>query len=205
MTAQTDSPFFIKLVSARGLEKPEIKQWFRLCQAELPSGVLGAVQVNKPGFGIASIQLIHRKNSDGSHEYEIPLNRDVLKRELAPIRVAWKSASLQGDYTIETSASYTTDSRHKLADAIVLDQSRYDELCETLAKHQHSRWCRERQTAGWKYGLAMDLTEKTHPLLRPWEQLPESYRKVDFEAPKMFAKVLADMGYTIVKAKPRNK
>lgn len=203
MTAQTESPFFIKLVSAQGLEKPTIKQWFNLCRDELPSGVLGSVQVNKPGFGIASVQLIHRKNADGSHEYEIPLNRDVLKRELAPIRVAWKSASPGADYTIETSASYTTDSRHKLADAIVLDQSQYDELCETLAKLQHSRWCRERQSSGWKYGLAMDLTEKTHPLLRPWEQLPESYRKVDFDAPKLFAKALSDIGYTIVKTKAR--
>jgi hypothetical protein len=205
VTATTDSPFFVKLVSARALPRETVKQWFQLCKRELPSGVLGAVQVNKPNFGIASVQLIHRKNSDGSHEYEIPLNRDVLKRELAPIKVAWKDASDQGDYTIETSASYTTDSRHKLADAVTLEQNRYDELCETLAKHQHSRWCRERQSSGWKYGLAMDLTEKTHPLLRPWEDLPESYKKVDFEAPKVFAKVLKDMGYTIVKAKTKSK
>lgn len=202
MAALTESPFFIKLVTPDALDKAAVRQWFQLCKQELPSGVLGNVQVNKPNYGITNVQLIHRTAQD-EHEYEIPLNRNLLPKELAPIRQAWKLAYDQGKFDIVSSASQTADSRHRLADAVVLEQSSYDTLCETLAKHQHGRWCRERHSAGWKYGLTMDPSEKTHPLLRPWEELPEGYRKIDFETPKVFARVLDEMGYTIVKKKKK--
>jgi hypothetical protein len=35
--------------------------------------------------------------------------------------------------------------------------------------------------------------------MRPWEQLSEQYRKVDYELPKQFMDMLAEHGYVVVK------
>lgn len=41
--------------------------------------------------------------------------------------------------------------------------------------------------------------------MRPWEQLPESYRKVDYELPHLFMNMLAEQGYVVVSREELNK
>ena len=43
-------------------------------------------------------------------------------------------------------------------------------------------------TKGYRYGLGMSITEKTHPAMRPWDDLPENYRRM----PMMTDKKLLD-------------
>ena len=31
---------------------------------------------------------------------------------------------------------------------------------------------------GYRYGLKMSIEEKTHPAMRPWDDLPETYRRM---------------------------
>ena len=31
---------------------------------------------------------------------------------------------------------------------------------------------------GFRYGLNFSIKEKTHPAMRPWDDLPESYRRM---------------------------
>jgi len=31
---------------------------------------------------------------------------------------------------------------------------------------------------GYRYGLNMSINEKTHPAMRPWDDLPESYQRM---------------------------
>lgn len=44
---------------------------------------------------------------------------------------------------------------------------------------QHDQWMREKQAAGWRWGPDKDLDAKTHPLLVPYDRLPDTERRKD--------------------------
>jgi len=44
---------------------------------------------------------------------------------------------------------------------------------------QHEAWLEEKKAAGWQYGAVKDPDAKTHPLMVPYEQLPDSERRKD--------------------------
>jgi len=44
---------------------------------------------------------------------------------------------------------------------------------------QHEAWIRAKQRDGWVYGPVKDEAAKTHPSIRPFEELPETERTKD--------------------------
>ncbi len=44
---------------------------------------------------------------------------------------------------------------------------------------QHEAWVRSKQRDGWVYGEKKDEAAKTHPSLRPFDELPETERTKD--------------------------
>jgi hypothetical protein len=44
---------------------------------------------------------------------------------------------------------------------------------------QHAAWVRSKERDGWVYGPKKDEAAKTHPSLRPFEELPETERTKD--------------------------
>ncbi len=82
--------------------------------------------------------------------------------------------------------------------AISLDRDRYLELCAALAKRRHAQWLDDRERAGWRYGPTLSLRDRTHPLMRPWEALPDRHRRPDLDAPQTVVDLLRDQGYTVV-------
>ncbi|RYD68677.1 MAG: hypothetical protein EOP83_00225, partial [Verrucomicrobiaceae bacterium] len=78
------------------------------------------------------------------------------------------------------------------------DQDRYVSLCTAWAKRQHDQWVKDREANGWRYGTTLSMSEKTNPLLRPWDQLPEKYRKPDLDEPQALLDLLNDQGYAVV-------
>lgn len=44
---------------------------------------------------------------------------------------------------------------------------------------QHDQWMAEKAAAGWKHGAVKDGVRKTHPLMIPYEDLPEVERLKD--------------------------
>jgi hypothetical protein len=48
-----------------------------------------------------------------------------------------------------------------------------------LVSAEHDRWMAERLRDGWVWGPVKDPAAKTHPLLIPYEQLPEDQRRKD--------------------------
>ncbi|MBI1339607.1 hypothetical protein GC169_05260 [bacterium] len=47
------------------------------------------------------------------------------------------------------------------------------------ASAQHDQWADEKLANGWRYGKVKDGKKKTHPLLIPYEDLPEVERQKD--------------------------
>lgn len=44
---------------------------------------------------------------------------------------------------------------------------------------QHDQWMAQKQRDGWVYGEKKDEKKKTHPMLVPFEQLPEMEKRKD--------------------------
>lgn len=188
----TEIPLFIQLKTDAPLAKEDAVAWYHCVKNLAPSGVLTSVQTTNPQGEPDVVFMVHKQTKGGTHYYVIPLTRDLTEEEVAVI----ESAYPEGE--IETSSEEIVSARQGPADAVVIDEDDYNHLCVTLAKHQHQRWYEERSLAGWSFGLVISESNKQHPLMRPWEQLPEQYRKVDYELPHLFMNMLVEQGYVVV-------
>lgn len=57
-----------------------------------------------------------------------------------------------------------------------------EEDLEELARREHDRWVEDHERRGWTYAAgSRNPDRKTHPLLVPWSELPESEREKDRE------------------------
>ncbi|HTJ36479.1 MAG TPA: RyR domain-containing protein [Dactylosporangium sp.] len=70
---------------------------------------------------------------------------------------------------------------------------------ERLAELEHSRWCDERRSLGWRHGERRDDRRRTHPDLVDWSQLPDVSRDKARDAVRYMSEMLADEGFTIVR------
>ena len=70
---------------------------------------------------------------------------------------------------------------------------------ECLAILEHRRWLREREKAGWVYGVEKDVVAKTSPYLVPWEELPDRAREWNRSATRSIPALLATVGLAVAR------
>ena len=70
-------------------------------------------------------------------------------------------------------------------------------LLERLAEHTHDVWAVTRIAQGWTCGPARDDTNKKHPCLVPYDQLPDSEKEYDRKTAAETLKAILKLGYTI--------
>lgn len=70
---------------------------------------------------------------------------------------------------------------------------------ELLARMEHDRWWRERESGGWRFAPVKDVERKESPYLVPWEELPEDVRELDRNAVRAIPDVLAGAGLGVVR------
>ena len=73
------------------------------------------------------------------------------------------------------------------------------ELTETIAANVHEVWAAGRLAEGWKYGAERNDTEKLHPCLVPYNELPESEKEYDRNTAMETLKVIMKLGFKIEK------
>jgi ryanodine receptor 2 len=72
-------------------------------------------------------------------------------------------------------------------------------LCELLAENTHEVWSASRIKDGWVYGKERNDELKHHPCLVPYNELPESEKEYDRNTSLQTLKLIAKLGYKIVK------
>jgi RyR domain len=185
---------FIKLLTDQPLEKSVVRAWFNCVSENAPSGIVNSVTVQDDDQTRHVVRLIHRTTAE-KHAYLIPLTRDLNPSEIDHIAEQFAENQKALDFDIETDE---TRLRAKDQDTIPLDATKHLALCLALAKQKHEIWLRERNDAGWRYGVVFNQHEKTHPLLRPWDQLPERYKLPDLDWPQKLVNTLNDHGYVVI-------
>lgn len=75
-----------------------------------------------------------------------------------------------------------------------------ERLVEELAKNTHDVWALQRIQEGWIYGERRNDTEKTHPGLVEYAELPESEKEYDRNTARETLKFIIKLGYQITKS-----
>ena len=70
-------------------------------------------------------------------------------------------------------------------------------LLEAMAKNVHEVWAQTRIAQGWKYGPERNDAEKRHPMLIPYEDLPEGEKVYDRNTSVETLKLIMKLGFRI--------
>jgi ryanodine receptor 2 len=70
-------------------------------------------------------------------------------------------------------------------------------LLEAMAKNVHEVWAQTRIAQGWQYGPERNDAEKRHPMLIPYEDLPEEERVYDRNTSVETLKLIVKLGFEI--------
>ena len=70
-------------------------------------------------------------------------------------------------------------------------------LVEQMAKNVHEVWAKTRIGQGWTYGTERNDSEKKHPCLVPYEELPEEEKVYDRNTSIETLKFIISNGYEI--------
>jgi hypothetical protein len=195
----TRSDMFVKLVTENELRRENIKRFYNGVKNNAPQNTLSSYSVSGPFGGPEEVLLVHRVDEDGKHEYEIPLTRNLTPDEIYEIAQNLNHILTEGNFVFETS-TFDEDCCIQEDDdmGVYMEPELFEQLATTLSERNHNKWLHERMKAGWRYGPARDDALKTHPLMKPWNQLSEECKSIDYEFPGFFVDLLDDFGYTIV-------
>lgn len=197
MQKQANIPRYIKLVSDDHITVSDGRLWFKTVLATAPKGALTSIESLDLNGQPVSTRMVRRSYKDKT-EFIIPLMRDMLPSELERVAEAWKRVSPPGNFSIAINPTQDQKLNQAVA-GLSLPQDEYQALCAQLAQVQHAGWMREKGAEGWSYGAVLSLKNKTHPLMRPWADLPEQYRDVNTKNPENFLNFINSQGFAVVK------
>lgn len=180
---------YVSLVTTDELDRSTLKSWCNIARSTL-QGIATTHTTMKDGSVVNAV-LVKRKETDRFH-YIIPLSRDLFVEEAAALS---KALGFDFEHEIEASQPEPTEIED---DRLFISQNDMEELCTTLAKERHEAWVKNRTQAGWRFGETFSTRNMTHPLLRPWEQIPEKKREIDTKTVPAVIAFLMRQGYSVV-------
>lgn len=161
--------FYILQRTPQPLDSEQSKKWYYTVEMLGPEGILAGDD------DTANLML---GMQDQNYVYILPIVRHLTGEEAERIVEGYMRVT-EHDFEIETSNVYRADADfgHPFEYDINIEEDARATLHQSMARQYHNRWIQERQQNGWRFGLNLDLTEKTHPAMRPWDDLPASYQR----------------------------
>jgi hypothetical protein len=178
----------ITLTVGKDISKANLKDWFNSVKSSCPKGVLCTHQVDGK-----AVQLVKRYQ-DGVFSYIVPLTRDLTDSEVSNV-VDNFSHDCDCDFKITATFSPIVS---KVNTDVIVEHDPLINLCTEWAKSKHQEWKKAKEQDGWRYGPIVSKTNKTHPLLRDWDDIPPEYRKVNTKQVQEVMDLLKSSGYILV-------
>ena len=157
---------YIKLITSEPLDKITAKQWADIVAEYAPHDV----EVDR--------KIIDKKTGNmksPQYHHEVTLSRELKSYEAEFIVAAWEYV-YDGDFEIETSVDYHSIPTQSNDVEYSVDEDVMKNITEQINRILHNRWLDEKISSGWRYGLYLNLQEKTHPALQNWDNLPRACR-----------------------------
>lgn len=160
--------FYILQRSAQPLNAEQAQKWYHTVELLGPEGIMA-------GDDDTTTLMLGMQDTD--YVYILPLARHLTAGEAERIVEGYMRVT-EHDFEIESSNVYRADADfgHPFEYDITLDEDARVTLYKSMARQHHNRWINEQQDKGWRFGLNLDQAGKTHPAMRPWDDLPESYQ-----------------------------
>lgn len=162
--------FYILQRTPEILNAGEIRRWYLTVDMLAPDNlIMGDDETND--FMLAK--------QDNEYLYIIPLVRHLTEEEAERIVEGYMRVS-EHDFQIETSNVYRAhaDFGHPFETDYQIAVEAKNILKDAYARQAHNQWIQAKMQEGFRYGLNMSINEKTHPAMRPWDDLPKEYRKM---------------------------
>ena len=160
--------FYILQRSTEVLDADKIQRWYLTIEMLGPDNIImGDDETNS--FLLAS--------QGDDYLYMVPLVRHLTEVEAERIVEGYMRVA-EHDFEIETSNVYraNADFGHPFEYDIQMDEGAKVTIKDSYARQAHNQWIKGMMEKGYRYGLNMNVNEKTHPAMRPWDELPENYR-----------------------------
>ena len=148
--------------------------WARTVRDHGPPGITVAAQLMNGRQSVWS-KLWCEHGATGYH-YIVPLGRDLEESEADAIAQGWSDAYPDGDFVINWTQRAVAENRVQAQ-----QQDLLAEIAEAAAKQYHNTWHTAKVNEGWSFAHKLDGKNRKHPMLQPWENLPESYRVTERE------------------------
>jgi hypothetical protein len=175
-------------VKSKDAGKSLAKLWYGTAVAHLPEGLASTVQT-----GDTTARMKMSKKGE-KVTLSIPLVRNLTAKEVETV-IGEFDAKFSKDFVI-TSTRVEIGLKDEVE--VEVPHEPIVALCTAWAKSQHDEWVKDKTDSGWRYGPSVSVSNKTHPLLRPWADLPETYRKVDTTKVEEMLKLMNDHGYVMI-------
>ena len=162
--------FYILQRTAKILDADEIRRWYLTVDMLAPDNVImGDDESNSFMFAMQAEEYI----------YMVPLVRHLTEQEAEQIGEGYMRVS-EHDFDIETSNVYraNADLAHPFETDYQISVDAKNVLKDAYARQSHNQWIQTKMREGYRYGLKLNLKEKTHPAMRPWDDLPKEYRRL---------------------------
>lgn len=169
MMTHSSPKHHIELKTREALPKGMAGRWARAVIKNGPEGIAVATEMLR-GRELVNTRLYCVRGATGCH-YVVPLARDLSDAEAERIARAWSDAYPDGDFVV----NWSQDDGMEVEVRRVQD-SMLEQIADTAAKHSHNRWYEGMVGDRWQWGPKMSRRNRMHPMLRPWDDLPEKYR-----------------------------
>ena len=162
--------FYIQQRTERYLDADQIQRWYLTVEMLAPPGVIK--DDDQTGNFVLALQ-------DNELLYRVELVRHLTAEEAERIVEGYMRVT-EHDFQIETSNVYRAeaDFGHPFESDIQMEEGARNILQQTYARQAHNEWIKEMMSKGYRYGLNMSVNEKTHPAMRPYDDIPENYRNM---------------------------
>lgn len=171
---------YIRLMTTDELTQEQMDDWVDAVVQFSPEGVVTLEDAEDDLSGDNVWDEESDITADGvegfPYVYTIGLARNLQPREAEFIVASW-SQRYDGDFEIEISHLYNHEVDQQRPIEVDMDDETLKEVAANAAKMLHNRWVDEKIASGWRYGLKLNESDKTHPALRDWDSLPAEYRK----------------------------
>lgn len=188
--------FHITLITPEDIAEPIVKNWNKIVRENAPYGVPCSITITDDKGNPQNVNLVKREANNGFH-FMVPLSRDLTEKEAEKIINTFDEKYPELEFEVEASIIPTYAMKNS-EPTITVNQKEYADVATDFAKQEHENWVKSRMEQGWRYGTSVDLANKTHPLLKPWDQLPDQYKQVDYDNPQKLLDLLSKHGYVVV-------
>lgn len=161
--------FYILQRSSYALTADQIQKWYYTVEMLGPDAIMA---------GDDDTNNLMLAMQDTEYLYIIPLVRHLTADEAERIVEGYMRVT-EHDFQIESSNVYRSKANfgHPFEYDVQMDDGAREIIMLTMERQNHNKWITEQQDNGWRFGLNFDQVNKTHPAMRPWDDLPESYKR----------------------------